>query len=303
MADFGRVGNYILCKSTECGNTVCYDAVHVKEEKKYVCKVMPLKEYEKRFVAYNRVGFSDTINTINEIILGEKNAYIFFELHYGDLNQYARKHLQESEARELFRQIVTLIHRCHTNGISPRNIKLVNFVFVDEEKTTVRFGDLDWFDFFSEEDEDSCYIRDKHGCIAYVAPELLSIHPHHGQRANIWSLGVVLYALLCCRYPFCDKDPMKVFIKIRIGRYYLPNNISSAAKCLIKALIRLECEERLTTKQVLDHPWFIHFISKEDTRYCQIVPNECHSLSAVKCTCDEVCTCYKEDDYLHVVPE
>ena len=107
------------------------------------------------------------------------------------------------------------------------------------------------------EDECNDAMADKHGCPAYVSPEILQVaQPYSGKAADIWSLGVMLYTMLIGRYPFHDVEPSALFGKIRRGQYSIPDTISSKAKCLIRSLLRREPEERLTAGQILQHPWF-----------------------------------------------
>lgn len=113
--------------------------------------------------------------------------------------------------------------------------------------------------------EDACILADpendhmteKHGCPAYVSPEILqSAEGYSGKAADVWSLGVVLYTMLVGRYPFQDAEPSVLFAKISLGRYVVPENISVRGRCLIRGLLRKDPRERLSTRDVLAHPWF-----------------------------------------------
>ena len=113
--------------------------------------------------------------------------------------------------------------------------------------------------------EDACVLdddaddrlADKHGCPAYVSPEILhSSQFYSGKAADVWGLGVMLYTMLIGRYPFHDTEPSALFSKIRRGHFSIPDSTSSRAKCLIRCLLRREPELRLTAEQILGHPWF-----------------------------------------------
>jgi len=107
------------------------------------------------------------------------------------------------------------------------------------------------------EDENDDRLMDKHGCPAYVSPEILTAsHSYSGRAADTWSLGVMAYTMLIGRYPFHDVEPSTLFTKIRRGQYSIPDTITSLAKCLIRSLLRHEPTERLTADQILQHPWF-----------------------------------------------
>lgn len=106
------------------------------------------------------------------------------------------------------------------------------------------------------EDENNDHLADKHGCPAYVSPEILhSTETYSGRAADIWSLGVMLYTMLVGRYPFHDSDPSALFGKIRRGQYNIPQMLSVKAKCLIRSLLRRDPSERLTAGDTLQHPW------------------------------------------------
>lgn len=106
-------------------------------------------------------------------------------------------------------------------------------------------------------DHDDDSLTDRHGCPAYVGPELLcSGHgSYSGRAADVWSLGVSLYTMLVGRYPFQDTQPAALFAKIRRGAYSLPSWLSPQAKCLIGCMLRKEADERLTASELLMHPW------------------------------------------------
>ncbi len=100
-------------------------------------------------------------------------------------------------------------------------------------------------------------LTDKHGCPAYVSPEILeSTNGYSGRAADMWSLGVMLYTMLFGRYPFHDNEPSALFSKIRSGHFILPDTVSSKAKCLLRAILRKDPTERLNAQEVLEHPWF-----------------------------------------------
>ncbi|KAK7073691.1 Tribbles 2, partial [Halocaridina rubra] len=107
---------------------------------------------------------------------------------------------------------------------------------------SVLVGDEDW-------------LQDKHGCPAYVAPEILTSSSYSGKAADMWGLGVMLYTMLVGRYPFHDSDTSSLFAKIRCGEFKVPEWVSSRARHLITALLRRDPARRLAVQDVLSHPW------------------------------------------------
>eukprot|EP00918_Siedleckia_nematoides_P083676 GHVU01183430.1.p1 GENE.GHVU01183430.1~~GHVU01183430.1.p1 ORF type:complete len:341 (-),score=15.66 GHVU01183430.1:2122-3144(-) len=252
-----QIGAYLLLDRVDTNSTVpCHEAYHTQSQHKYLCKVVPLDKYRDLLSAYWRVDAHEHICSIEEIILGETKAYVFFQKGHGDLHSYVRtkRKLRESEAIELFRQIVKAVIHCHDNGLVLRDLKLRKFVFKNPEKTQLKLEGL----------EDACLLegdsdelRDKHGCPAYVSPEILNTkESYSGRAADCWSIGVMLYTMLIGRYPFHDNEPTLLFNKIRTGQYSIPDVVSSRAKCLIRSLLRMEASERLSAEEILQHPWF-----------------------------------------------
>ena len=99
-------------------------------------QVIPIEKYRETLSAYWRVSSHNNVNKVEEILLGQTQAYVFFSRHYGDLHSYVRnkRKLREPEAIRLFRQIVSAVEVCHENGVVLRDLKLRKFVFRNEEK-------------------------------------------------------------------------------------------------------------------------------------------------------------------------
>ena len=107
------------------------------------------------------------------------------------------------------------------------------------------------------QDDGTDTLYDKHGCLAYISPEILhSTTGYSGKASDVWSLGVVLYTMLVGQYPFHDNDIPNLFKKIRSGAFVMPDFLSPQVKCLLKNLLRIDPSQRLTTDEILDHPWF-----------------------------------------------
>ena len=127
-------------------------------------------------------------------------------------------------------------------------------LFVFNFSTQLKLETLD--DAYVSRDHEDL-LTDKHGCPAYVSPEILeSTNGYSGRAADIWSLGVMLYTMLFGRYPFHDNEPSALFSKIRNGQFLLPDCISSKARCLLRSILRKDPTERLSAHELLEHPWF-----------------------------------------------
>ncbi len=101
-----------------------------------IFQVIPIEKYRDTLSAYWTVGHHEHINEVEEVLLGESQAYVFFQPHHGDLHSYvrARRRLKEAETLRLFRQIVAAVEHCHDSGVVLRGLKLRMFVFKDADK-------------------------------------------------------------------------------------------------------------------------------------------------------------------------
>uniref|UniRef100_F7FXS8 Tribbles homolog 1 n=1 Tax=Ornithorhynchus anatinus TaxID=9258 RepID=F7FXS8_ORNAN len=249
-----RIAGYLLLPLAQRDQVSRALSVHTGRELR--CKVFPIKHYQDKIRPYIQLPSHRNITGIVEVILGDTKAYVFFDKDFGDMHSYvrSRKRLREEEAARLFKQIVSAVAHCHQSAIVLGDLKLRKFVFSTEERTQLRLESLEDTHIIKGEDD---ALSDKHGCPAYVSPEILNTTgTYSGKSADVWSLGVMLFTLLVGRYPFHDLDPTALFSKIRRGQFCIPDHLSPKARCLIRSLLRREPSERLTAPEILLHPWF-----------------------------------------------
>lgn len=238
------------------GNSVhkCYD---IKSKIEYVCKTVN-NPCSNLLTAHFRLDGHPNINPLQKVIQASKQTHLLFNPSQGDLHSYVRvrKRLREAEARRLFRQMCTTVKSCHEQGIVLRDLKLRKFIFADQEKTQLRLESLE--DAVVLNDPNTDLLQDKRGCPAYVSPEILKVNAtYSGKAADMWSLGVILYTMLVGRYPFNDSEHATLFAKISRGHFTIPDSIAASAKCMIKSLLRRDPDERITSQDVLHHPWIL----------------------------------------------
>lgn len=258
------IGNYLIrneaTTTSHSSSLPSYDAVNITTEEQFTCKILPLNRYKEVLAPYFRIGSHPHIVVLQEVIVGTTCAYAFFPRHYGDLHSYIRaaRRLKDTDAAQLFKQIASVVAHCHESGIILRDLKLRKFVFKDPQKTQLMLESLDDACVLDTDSDDDC-LCDRHGCPAYVSPEILAAadSTYSGRAADIWSLGVILYTMLVGRYPFHDSDPVALFRMIRQGRYVLPKRaVSEQAECLIRWLLRTDPAERPAACEIARHPWF-----------------------------------------------
>ncbi|XP_025832976.1 tribbles homolog 2-like, partial [Agrilus planipennis] len=224
--------------------------------------------------AHYRLDSHPRVSSLHEVLVGSRYLYLVFPEAHGDLHSYvrSRRRLRESEARKLFRQIAEAVQACHRNGIVLRDLKLRKFVFADAQRTELKLESLE--DAVVLEEPESDLLHDKRGCPAYVSPEILKAGAHYsGKAADMWSLGVILYTMLVGRYPFNDSEHASLFAKISRGHFLIPECLSPKARCLIRSLLRREPSERISSEDILFHPWMVREDRDWQSRACdQLVP-------------------------------
>ncbi|XP_052170561.1 calcium-dependent protein kinase 15-like [Diospyros lotus] len=166
----------------------------------------------------------------------------------------AKGHYSERAAAGLFRQIVTVVHNCHSMGVMHRDLKPENFLLLNtDEDSPLKATDFGLSVFFKPGDE----FKDLVGSAYYVAPEVL--RRSYGAEADIWSAGVILYILLSGFPPFWGENEQGTFDAIIRGHLDFSSDpwpsISSSAKDLIKKMLRKDPKQRLTVIEALNHPW------------------------------------------------
>ncbi|KAK3205493.1 hypothetical protein Dsin_019539 [Dipteronia sinensis] len=187
----------------------------------------------------------------------------------------AKGHYTERAAASLLRTIVQIVHTCHSMGVIHRDLKPENFLLLSkDENAPLKATDFGLSVFYKPGD----VFKDIVGSAYYIAPEVLK--RKYGPEADIWSVGVMLYILLCGVPPFWAESEHGIFNAILRGHVDFTTDpwpqISSPAKDLVRKMLTSDPKQRLTASQVLSHPWI-----KEDGE-APDVPLDCAVLSRLK---------------------
>lgn len=79
---------------------------------------------------------------------------------------------------------------------------------------------------------------------------------YFGSRVDVWSSGVILFAMVAGYLPFEDRDTNKLYQKILSGEFAMPKNLSAECQDMLKKVMNTDPERRLTTAQIKQHPWY-----------------------------------------------
>jgi len=159
------------------------------------------------------------------------------------------KKLNEEEAKRIFIQLINGIQYCHSKSIYHRDIKLENIILDSEQNMKIiDFG----FATFAPKNK---YLNFFCGTPSYMAPEICAKRDYLGQGVDIWSSGVLLYALLCGHFPFKGKSEKELFSKINEGFLVFPDHISRECRNFIRKILVIDPHERPTADEILNDPW------------------------------------------------
>jgi len=188
----------------------------------------------------------------------EDNLYMVFELlKRGELLEVpAETPLSEEEAWKSFRDVILGLEYLHYQKIIHRDIKPSNLLRADSGE--VKIADLGVSNEFDGAD---AFLTNTAGTPAFTAPECLSQQPgqspYSGKAADIWSLGVTLYCLVCGKLPFHDENILAIYNKIRTQQLQIPDpaELSSELTQLLYKMLVKKPHERITLQEIKTHPW------------------------------------------------
>ncbi|XP_020087592.1 serine/threonine protein kinase OSK1-like [Ananas comosus] len=216
-------------------------------------KSMEMEEKVKREIKILRLFMHPHIIRLYEVIETQTDIYVVMEyVKSGELFDYIveKGRLQEDEARRFFQQIISGVEYCHRNMVAHRDLKPENLLL--DSKSNVKIADFG----LSNVLRDGHFLKTSCGSPNYAAPEVISGKLYAGPEVDVWSCGVILYALLCGTLPFDDENIPNLFKKIKGGIYTLPSHLSSSARNLIPRMLVVDPMKRMTIREIREHQWF-----------------------------------------------
>uniref|UniRef100_A0A8C5QSZ8 Serine/threonine-protein kinase PLK3 n=1 Tax=Leptobrachium leishanense TaxID=445787 RepID=A0A8C5QSZ8_9ANUR len=253
--------NVSLARFCLGGFARCYEMTDVATNKIYAVKVIPHSRVSKphqREKIVNEIELHRELHHKHVVKFSHhfedaENIYIFLELCSRKSLAHiwkARHTLLEPEVRYYLKQIICGLKYLHIRGILHRDLKLGNF-FINEgmELKVGDFGLAARLEPLEQRKKTIC------GTPNYLAPEVL-YRQGHGPESDVWSLGCVMYTLLCGTPPFETSDLKETYRCIKQVKYTLPACLSSGARHLIMGILKRSPSERLTLDQILEHEFF-----------------------------------------------
>jgi len=220
----------------------------------------------KQEIAIMKIMDHPNIIKLYEVFEDHRNIYLILELCVGG-ELFDRiidmGHFTEAQAAIVLQHCFRAIFYMHENHICHRDLKPENFLFTTKEpieKTHFKVIDFGLACKFTADQ----VLTTKAGTPYYVAPQVLA--GKYDYSSDLWSLGVIMYVVLCGYPPFYGETDADVLAKVRLGNFSFAKadwkDVSDDAKELIKCLLRMNPRDRYTAEQALNHVWIKNLAPK-----------------------------------------
>lgn len=205
-----------------------------------------------REIAMMKLMNHPNIMRIYDVYEGEKELFLVLEyVAGGELFDFLvnRGRLPPLEALCFFKQIVYGLNYAHTFSIIHRDLKPENILIHSIDPPLVKIADWGMATFAppSHKLDTSC------GSPHYASPEIVNGEKYNGTSTDIWSCGVILFALLTGRLPFDDKNIRHLLSKVKSGKFEIPSWMDPSAKDLISRMLVVDVSARITVRSVVLH--------------------------------------------------
>ncbi|EPS42726.1 hypothetical protein H072_3311 [Dactylellina haptotyla CBS 200.50] len=250
-----NVGNYSLGRLIGKGS---FGNVYLATHKLTNGSKVVLKSAQKndpnlaREIHHHRQLIHPHIVRLYEVVVTESLVWMVLEYCPGaELYDYLIKNgrLSNETAQKIFAQLVGAVAYVHQKNCVHRDLKLENIMLDKHENVKLcDFG-------FTREYERLRPLQTFCGTVCYSAPEMVKGEKYLGQAVDVWSLGVILYALLCGELPFDEDDETSTKLKILNDEPKYPEHLSEDAVSLIKSLLSKRPISRPTLLEILTHPF------------------------------------------------
>ncbi|KAK2942387.1 putative Serine/threonine protein kinase OSK3 [Blattamonas nauphoetae] len=258
-----RVGNYLLGKTIGRGSFGKVKlATHTITGEKVAAKILDKEKIRDvgdmeritREINVLKLLYHPNILRLYEVIDTQRHIYIITEyVEGGELFDYIVHHgrLKEREACRFFHMLLNGVDYCHQHGVIHRDLKPENLLLDGQRALKIiDFG-------LSNRIRPGSLLKTACGSPCYAAPEMIEGKMYDGRKSDLWSCGVILFALVCGFLPFEDSNTQALYQKILHARYRCPSSLSADCRSLISKILEVDPEKRYTVDQIRQHPWFI----------------------------------------------
>ena len=228
-----------------------YDKEKLNDSSKKKCVYCEI-EILKRVNHKNIANLIEVINTSDQILIIQEYVDGISLRDYYNKEIRNQKGISEHKSKifkKIFKQIFEAMNYLHKNHIAHRDIKLENILMTKQYYIKIiDFG----FGMYNPENKLQCFFC---GTPNYMPPEIAFKKPYVGQKADLWSLGVLLFKMFCADFPFKGKNEKELYKNIKKGQFIMANYTPDYIRNIIVNMIEIDPDKRLTCEDVLKSDW------------------------------------------------
>ncbi|XP_028258058.1 serine/threonine-protein kinase 33 [Parambassis ranga] len=249
-----------------------YEAIHIETKTKWAIKEIcrPAPGSSEVEMLDNEIAILQQVNhphiiCLQEVYCTTKMMYLVTELcEGGELKQLLeqKKYFTEDETRSVIHSIADAVVYLHKRDIVHRDLKLENILLKNSLDEDDKIFNIKVSDFGLSAKTHDVWIGSTMtktcGTLIYMAPEVMSSRSYT-QLCDVWSIGIIMYMLLCGEPPFVSESKKGLFEKITKGKIKFTQppwtRVSDAAKNLLACLLKVDPANRMSAHQLLENPW------------------------------------------------
>ena len=284
-----KIGNYQIIKTMGEGTFGKVKlGIHIPTNEKVAIKILEKSKIEDNddLKCINReISFLKTLNHINiislyEIIENSEYYYLIMEYAENDLFSYIveNNYLSEEISSLFYYQLINAIEYIHKKKIVHRDLKPEN-ILLTRNNLILKIIDFGLANSYKKNntsnkninninnDNNDILLKTACGSPCYAAPEMVLGKKYYGLNVDIWSSGIILYAMVCGFLPFEDEDNESIYRKIILGKFDIPDKLSNSCKDLICKILEGNPKKRIKIDEIKKHP----FLKNCEERFNRII--------------------------------
>ena len=236
-------------------------ATHILTGEKVAVKILDKQKISKnsdkkrleREIKILKIMHHNNIVQLYNVIETSQYLYLVMENIDGkELFDYIihKRRLSELEACKFYQQLISCIEYLGKMKITHRDLKPENLLL--DKKKNIKLVDFGLSNIYKNNE----LLTTPCGSPSYAAPEMLKGEKYNGLNVDIWSSGIVLYAMICGCLPFEDTNNDALYSKIKKGVFKTPEFLSDNANDLLHKILNIDPIKRYNIEQIKAHPWF-----------------------------------------------
>jgi 5'-AMP-activated protein kinase catalytic alpha subunit len=260
---YGTLGEGAFGKVKYAVNTETNEAVAIKILDKDKIQARNMGAQIKKEISIMKMINHHHVVSVKDVFATSAKIFIVLEFVGGGelFDKIANEgKLPEEKARFYFRQLVDGLEHCHNNGICHRDLKPENLLLDTDGNLKISdfgFSTLSVGDADGDGGTRAELLHTTCGTPNYVAPEVLGKDGYDGKKADVWSVGVILYVLLAGYLPFDENTMAALFSKIKSADYEFPDWFSPEARDLIAMILVPDPNKRPRISDIKNHIWMM----------------------------------------------